>query len=232
MNRAASLNIYAPANYEYILHSHLKDFDIKLSYEINFIPLAGKDPALILDDRHITVSCFPLVHRVPSFGFLFREKQADRNIRKDAIEKYGIPGLRIPSIKKGADFVTADGSVIPNSELTLEAPEPLSYAYCSDTAFSDLVPGFVKGVTLLYHEATFESSLMSLARITGHSTASEAAGIAKLAGAGKLIIGHFSSRYKSVTQLVEEARLIFPDTYPAEDGQSYNIDEIRKAVKE
>jgi ribonuclease Z len=232
MNRKTPLNIYAPANYNDILHSHLRDFDINLSYEINFIALGRTQPELILDDKHLTVTSFPLIHRVPAFGFLFREKQPDLNIRKDAIEKFNIPGVRIPSIKKGADFVSADGSVIPNAELTHEAPEPLSYAYCSDTSFSELVPAFVKGVTVLYHEATFDSSLSTLARITGHSTATEAANVARLAGAGSLIIGHFSSRYRSTEQLVDEARLVFPDTYPAEDGRCYNIDGMNKPVKE
>ena len=110
MGRKTPLHLYAPENYHQILYSHLNDFDIHLSFEIDFIPLSGKDPVQILDDKYLTVTSFPLKHRVPAFGFLFREKPAERNIIKECIEKYNIPAVRIPAIKKGEDFVTPDGS--------------------------------------------------------------------------------------------------------------------------
>ncbi len=226
MGRKSPLHLYAPENYQQILRSHLSDFDINLSFEIDFIPLKGNDPFLILDDKYLTVTAFPLQHRVPAFGFLFREKLSDRNIVKEKIDEYQIPTVRIPAIKKGEDFITSDGLVISNSELTLPPHEPLSYAYCSDTSYFKRLASFVKGVTLLYHEATFDKSLSKLAEVTGHSTTLDAAKTALKADAGCLIIGHFSSRYKSVSFLVEESREIFPGTFAAIDGRSYEVGKI------
>lgn len=226
MGRKASIHLYAPENFHQILLSHLNDFDIHLSFNIDFIPLKGKDPVQILDDRYLTVTSFPLKHRVPTFGFLFREKIADRNILKEKIDEYQIPSVRIPAIKKGQDFETPGGKIIPNNELTLPPPQQLSYAYCSDTNYFKRLASFVKGVTLLYHEATFDKSLNKLAGITGHSTTIDAAKTALDSGAGCLIIGHFSSRYKSISFLVEEARTIFPDTIAAIDGMILEVGNV------
>jgi ribonuclease Z len=226
MGRKSPLSLYAPSNYDLMLISHLSDFDIHLSYEINFVPLAGKDPVEILNDKYLTVTSFPLKHRVPSFGFLFREKNHDRNIIKEAITTYNIPGVRLPAIKKGEDFITASGTVIKNEEITIPPPVPLSYAYCSDTKYFKRLASFVKDVSLLYHEATFDQSKQDLAAVTGHSTTLDAARTAVEAGAGKLIIGHFSARYKDVGILLKEARSVFPNTLPAEDGMTYNIADI------
>ena len=136
---------------------------------------------------------------------------------------YGIPIAKIQAIKKGEDFITSDGTVIKNESITLPPPEPLSYAYCSDTAYFPKLSSYVKGVSLLYHEATFDKDKQDLADITGHSTSVSAARIALGAEAGQLIIGHFSSRYKDVSVLVEEAREIFPETIAAEDGKTYEV---------
>lgn len=223
MGRKNPLRLYGPENYGKILVSHLADFDINLAFDLDFIPLSGKDPVSILDDKFITVTAFPLEHRVPAFGFLFREKPHPRNVIKEKIADYHIPGLRIPAIKKGEDFITQDGKMIPNDELTYPPPEPLSYAYCSDTQYFKRLPSFVKDVTLLYHEATFDKSLNELANLTGHSTTTDAARVAVEAGARTLIIGHYSARYKDVNFLVDEAREIFPETYPAIDGKTYDV---------
>jgi len=226
MGRQGPVHLYAPENYDNILHSHLRDFDINLSFEIDFIPLSGKNPVQILDDKYITVTSFPLKHRIPAFGFLFREKKSDRNIIKECISRYKIPAVRIPAIKKGEDFITSDGIVIKNEDITLPSREPLSYAYCSDTKYFKRLSSFVKGVSLLYHEATFDASLKELAGMTGHSTTLDAAKTALEASAGDLVIGHFSARYKDISILVEEARTIFPNTFPAIDGKSYMIGNI------
>lgn len=225
MGRKSPLHLYAPENFKRILHSHLNDFDINLSFEIEFIPLSGKDPVLILDDKYITVTSFPLQHRIPTFGFLFREKESERNIIRECIPEYQIPTVRIPAIKKGADFITQDGVVIKNSDITTPPAKPLSYAYCSDTKYFERLSSFVKGVTLLYHEATFDKSMDDLASLTCHSTTLDAARTALNAGAGNLLIGHFSSRYRNVQFLVDEARSIFPDTHAAVDGTSYKVGE-------
>jgi ribonuclease Z len=226
MGRKNPLHLYAPENYDSILKSHLKDFDINLSFDIEFTPLSGNTFHEILNDKYITVSSFPLQHRIPAYGFLFREKRADRNIIKEAIGKYQIPPVRIPAIKKGEDFITSDGTVVKNIDITTDPPEPLSYAYCSDTKYFSRLASFVKDVTVLYHEATFGKENQKLAKITGHSTTLDAAKTALKAGASKLIIGHFSARYKDIFPLVEEARTIFPDTFPAIDGKSYEIRNI------
>ena len=223
MGRKNPLHLYAPDGYSRILNSHLDDFDIHLNFEIIFIPLSGKDPVNILDDKDITVTSFPLEHRVPSFGFLFREKQGERKIIKNKIDKYNIPLAKIKSIKKGEDFVTNDGLIIKNDDITLPAQNPLSYAYCSDTKYFRRLASFVTNVTMLYHEATFDKTKKDLALRTGHSTTIDAATVANEANAGTLIIGHFSARYRSSESLVEEARSVFMNTFPAIDGKSYDI---------
>jgi ribonuclease Z len=223
MGRKTPLSLYAPEMYGSIFRSHLADFDIKLGYEIDFLPLNTKDPVLILDDKYITVTAFPLIHRVPSFGFFFREKQKERNIIKDRIIEFGIPVERIPAIKKGEDYLTHDGTVIRNGDLTLPPDEQLSYAYCSDTKYFPRLTTFIKNVTLLYHEATFDKDKTELAASTFHSTTHDAAKIAEKAGAKTLLIGHFSSRYRKIEPLVNEARNVFPRTFPAIDGKSYEI---------
>ena len=222
MGRTSKVHLYAPENYRNILYSHLTDFDINLNFEIDFIPLSGNDPIKVFEDKYLTVTSFPLEHRVPSFGFLFREKPYDRNIIKECISTYKIPTVRIPAIKKGEDFITADGEIIRNEDITLPGPESLSYAYCSDTKYFKGLSGFVHGVNLLYHEATFDQSLTDLATITGHSTTLDAARTASEARVGKLIIGHFSARYKDIAPLVEEARSLFPQSFAAIDGHTYD----------
>jgi ribonuclease Z len=226
MGRKNPVNLYAPENYQQMLISHLNDFDIRLGFEVDFKPLRGKDPVQILDDKYITVTSFPLQHRVPAFGFLFREKKSDRHIKEECILKYQIPPVRIPAIKKGEDFITAEGVTIKNEDITLPPDEPLSYAYCSDTKYFKRLASFVTGVNLLYHEATFDKSKAELAGITGHSTTLDAARTALDAGVGRLLIGHFSARYKNISLLVEESRTIFPDTFPAIDGESFMVGDI------
>ncbi len=230
MGRENPLSLYAPGNYLPMLESHLRDFDINLNFEIDFIPLKGKDPFKIYEDKYITVTSFPLKHRIEAYGFLFREKPPDRNIIKECIVKYSIPTSRIPGIKKGQDFVTKEGQVINNEEITIPPTEPLSYAYCSDTMPFARLSAFVKGVDLLYHEATFDASLSELAKTVRHSTTLDAARTALKACVKTLMIGHFSARYKEISGLVDEARTIFPATIPAIDGTTYDIGILNKAT--
>jgi len=226
MGRTNPIHLYAPENYDNILKSHLSDFDINLSFEIDFTPLSGKDPVIILDDKYITVTSFPLQHRIITYGFLFREKISDRNIIKESIVKFNIPPVRIPAIKKGEDFIAPDGTIVKNEDITLPPRQPLSYAYCSDTRYFKRLASFVKGVSLLYHEATFDKTKEDLAKTTGHSTTLDAAKTAVGANVGSLIIGHFSARYKDISPLVDEARTVFSATYPAIDGMTYEVGEI------
>jgi ribonuclease Z len=226
MGRTTPVNLYAPGNYNNLLFSHLNDFDINLNFEIVFTPLEGKDPVTIFDDKYISVSSFPLKHRIPAYGFLFREKPSDRKIRKEYVSKYNIPPMKIRAIKKGEDYITENGTVIRNEDMTLAGPKPLSYAYCSDTGYYKRIISFIRDVDLLYHEATFDKNMSDLASTTGHSTTIDAAKTASLAGAGALIIGHFSARYKEISPLVEEARTVFPRTFPAIDGKTYDVGNI------
>jgi ribonuclease Z len=223
MGRKNPVHLYAPEKYKQILHSHLFDFDIHLNFEIQFVPLSGKDPSKILDDKYLTVTSFPLEHRIPSFGFVFKEKQGDRKIIKESITKFNIPIAKISSIKNGKDFITSEGETIRNEDITLPLVEPLSYAFCSDTKYFRRLSSFVKGVTLLYHEATFDKTNKDLAVLTGHSTTLDAAKVAAEASVGKLIIGHFSARYRDAGILVDEARSVFPETYAAVDGKTYDL---------
>jgi len=223
MGRENLLRLYAPEAFGDMLYSHLDDFDIMLGYELEFIPLNGKDPRKIYEDKNITVTTIPLVHRIPAYGFLFREKKKVRNIRKETIPLYNIPVASIPAIKRGEDFITGEGTLIPNSDLTIEPPKTRSYAYCSDTSYFKRLSSMVKGVDLLYHESTFASDNSKLAAISGHSTAVDAATVANDAGAGQLIIGHFSARYREASQLLKEAKSVFNNTIAAEDGLTISI---------
>ena len=221
--RKKDLNIYAPESFGPILSSHLLDFGINLNFELNFVSLSGNDPKGIFEDKNITVSSIPLNHRVPTYGFIFQEKLKERNIIKELIKEYNLSLRDIVAIKRGEDYISDDGIVIPNKKLTSDPARPRSYAYCSDTAWFKRLSSMVKDVDLLYHESTFGSELEDLAKATGHSTARQAAMVARDAGAGRLLLGHFSARYKEVDKLVEEAREVFDACEAAEDNLTIAI---------
>jgi len=225
LGRKSPLNIYAHSDFEDILKTNVAFFNDKMSFQIVFHPLNCSIVETIYEDNHLTVSTLPLRHRMPTVGFLFKEKLQQPNVRKDLISKYSIGLADIVKIKNGDDFTTASGEVILNSELTYYSHVPRSYAYCSDTFYSERLVGLVKNVDLLYHEATFLEKDINLAKQTGHSTAVQAATVAQKANVGKLLIGHFSSRYKNAHQHEIEAKEIFPNTIAVEDGQVFYIPE-------
>ncbi len=231
LGRKNDLYIHAHAPLEDILKKNIDFFVNDLQFPLHFIHLDSKKHKVIFADKNITVESLPLKHRIPSTGFLFRETQKEPNIKKDYIEKFSIPLSEIVRIKLGADYLTPEGALIPNSELTYISSYPRSYAYCSDTSYSEKLIDLVKGVDILYHEATFDSSMEKMAKATGHSTALQAATIAAKAKVGKLIIGHFSSRYKDVSILLDEARSVFPETFLAMDGQEHSIEEKKLKQK-
>jgi ribonuclease Z len=171
----------------------------------------------------LTVETLPLRHSVPVVGFIFREKPKLLNIRKDAIEKYNLGIKDIRRIKEGQDYIRGNGLTVPNRELTHPPVRQRSFAFCTDTSYFPKLIESVKNIDLLYYEATFSNRDKKLAKATGHSTSTQAATLAKQAGVGKLLIGHFSNRYKSIHALLNEARAIFPLTYAAEDGDTYSI---------
>ncbi len=223
IGRKSDLHIYAHKELEKNLEYNINFFIDELKFKIIFHTLEPNKHQVIYSDKRITVESLPLKHRVPSTGFLFREKRMLSNIRKELIEKYSLSLAEISAIKNGSDLTTAEGLIIPNADLIFNKSEPRSYAYCSDTIYREKLVDLVKDVDLLYHEATFGSEYEKLAKSTGHSTAAQAATIALKSEAKKLIIGHFSSRYKSILPLVEEAKAIFENTIGAEDGMVFEI---------
>lgn len=196
-----------------------RETSFDLRYNI-FDPAKG---GVILDDKSLTVTAFPLFHRIPCCGFRFDEKPKLRHLRGDMVKFHDIPVYRLSAIKGGEDYVTPDGKVIPNHILTTDADPSASYAYCSDTVYDARVVESVRNVNVLYHEATYGDDQAHKAAPRGHSTAREAAEVALHANAGKLIIGHFSKSYLSEDDLVRQAREIFPNTIAATEGMTISL---------
>ena len=224
LGREEPLHVFGPEGLEEMVLDHLKFFRDDLGFELYFHRIQCRRPALIHEDKNITVHSLPLLHRIPTCGFLFREQPRERKILKEKITDYNIPVKDIAKIKQGADYIMKNGSAIPNAELTLPPPPPRSYAYCSDTRPNPDIISLIEGVDLLYHEATFAHEDAPLAHETYHTTAQQAAEVAIEAGVGRLLIGHFSSRYKDISQLEDEARSIFPGTSAVNDGDRFEVD--------
>ena len=224
--RTLPMHIYAHAELETLLTPWLKFCCKGIAYEVVFhaLPTDGKSH-LIYDDRSVEVLTIPLRHRVPSCGFLFREKAPLPHIRRDMIDYLEIPYYAINSIKQGADWTTPEGRVVPNAQLVFPAERGRSYAYCSDTCYQPQNVPLLQDVDLLYHEATFGKDNLARAIETLHSTAEQAAQIALQAQAHKLVIGHFSSRYDDEQVLLEEAQAVFPNTSLATDGMVVHVGE-------
>lgn len=218
-----NLHIYAPSQLKEIIQPQLNFLKGDMQFEVIFHPLNFKKPDLVYEDNKVEVHSFPVKHSINCCGFLFREKLREANIKKEAISRYNIPIEQIKFIKQGADYITSEGITISNAELTTPPPLPRSYAYCADTAFHPPLAGILQGVDLIYHEATFAEDLRDWANKTLHSTAKDAATIAQMADAGKLIIGHFSSRYDDDQLLLNEARSVFPNTEVAIEGNKYSV---------
>lgn len=192
------------------------------SYDLRF-NIIKPEHAVIYEDKSLTVETFPLYHRVPCVGYIFREKPKLRHINREMVDFYKVPVAMMHSIKEGADFVLPDGTVVANERLTTPAEPAYSYAYCSDTVYNPLVAEAVKGVDVVYHEATYTDDDAEKARQRGHSTAGEAAKIALEAGAKKLIIGHYSKSYADESGHIADACRIFPDTIAANEGLTIDI---------
>lgn len=223
LNRTAELHIHAQPDLEKILQPQLQYFCSDLPFSVIFHSVNPRKHELIYEDRSVSVYSIPLKHRVPCCGFLFEEKPRDRHIIREMIDFYNIPTWRIPKIKQGEDFVTEEGEVIPNNQLTKASDVPKRFAYCSDTAYSEKIIPIIQGVDCLYHEATFMADEQVRAKQTEHSTALQAATIALKANVKKLIIGHYSARYINQTALLNEAKSIFNDTVLGEDMAIYDI---------
>ncbi len=223
LGRTKPLFIYGPPMLKEILDLQLKASLTTLLYPLGFRETQADKTEVIFEDERISVSSFPMLHRIPTTGFLFQEKPYERKIRRDVIELLKIPVHLIPKIKAGADYVAEDGTVHANSILTVDPPAPRTYAFCSDTAyFEDIIP-VIKGVDLLYHETTFMNNREANAADKFHSTTGQAATMAMKAEVKRLLIGHYSARYDDLQPLLDEARVVFPDTELAEDGKIFEV---------
>ena len=225
--RKAPLNIYAPEGFAPILEFFKAQFGEGLLFDINFIHLKMSAPELVYQSRTTELLAFPLNHRVNTYGFIIREKMPQRNIHKDAISRYGLSLSEIGTLKRGEDVVRkqagGEPQVIRNDEVTYYRYMPRSYAYCSDTAPFAELPQWIRGVDLLYHEATFPEEMADMAEKTFHSTTIQAATVAREAGVKRLIVGHFSSRYPSVDFYLDQIKTVFPEAMLAHDGDVIEI---------
>ena len=221
--RTAPLHIYAPAAFEPILEQTLSFFCQGLEFKVVFYAVDTTQNKVVYEDRSLTIETIPLQHRIDCCGYLFREKPILPHIRRDMIDFYKIPISQINNIKAGADWVTPEGEVIANSRLTTPAEPARSYAYCSDTRYIKTLHELVKGVSTLYHESTYSAEDAERARLYWHSTSQDAAKVARDASVGKLLLGHFSARYNNESQLLDEAKEIFPNSYLTCEGATFDI---------
>jgi ribonuclease Z len=219
--RTNDLHLYGPAALKPILDLQLQAASTTLCYTLHFHPVEKE--GLLVDDKKFTVECFATKHRIECWGFIIREKKKPRKINKDEVMKTDIPAAFYDRLKEGADYTTKDGIVIQNESVTTTARLPKSYAFAADTIYCEDVAEKVKGVTMLYHEATYLKDQEQRAADRFHSTTVQAATIAKMAGVEKLLLGHFSSKYEQLDAFLTEAQEIFPGTQLAIEGATYTV---------
>lgn len=223
LGRKVDLNIYAHKEIDFLISPLIAYMGRHISFNINIIPLNPDKDEIIFENRIIKITSFPLKHRIDANGFIFEEKESSRHIIREMIDFHDIPFNQINDIKNGADYVTPNNEVINNELLTLPGTPAKKYAYCSDTAYAPEIIPYINKVDLLYHEATFAESELLRAKETFHSTARQAAEIAKLAEVKKLVIGHYSSRYNELGILLKEAVAVFSETELASEGKIFNL---------
>lgn len=223
LNRTTPLTIYGPAGIEEIIKLQFKYSNSWPQYILNFVVLESKQSETIYEDDKVIVKTIPLKHRVYTNGFLFQEKSKERKLNVEKVVEYNIEKCYFQNIKNGKDITLENGEIISNSLLTFDPEEPKSYAFCSDTVYDESIVPILKNVDVLYHESTFLESEMKLASKTMHSTAKEAAQIAKLSQVKKLILGHYSTRYSSINLFQEEAKSLFDNVELADDGKVFNL---------
>lgn len=224
LGRTSPLHLYGPVEMERVYAPQLAFFCKELDFEVVFHPVDTTQCQVIYEDRSLTVTSVPLQHRIACCGYLFREKQGLRHVRPDALVRYEVPREQINNIKAGQDFECGDGTIVPNDQLTLPPNPPRSFAYISDTRFCPRIVPWIEGVNLLYHEATFAEADSRLCARVCHSTARQAATIASNSHAGKLMIGHFSSRYTDESILLREAQEVFPNAILAHEGLTVPVE--------
>ena len=223
LGRTATLHVYAPGDLGDMLERQTKMFCRDLGYDVVFHPVDTTRHKVVYNDRSLQVESIPLEHRMPTCGYLLREKPTLPHIRRDMMDAYGIPLSQINKIKNGADWTTADGETIANEKLTTPAEPPRAYAYCTDTRYLPRLHEELAGVTTLYHESTYANDNLALAEKYCHATAGQAACVARDAGVRQLLLGHFSSRYSDENILLNEARAIFENTYLTNELEVFDV---------
>jgi ribonuclease Z len=221
--RTEALHIFAPEGLEEMLSVTFRVTYSQLVFPLLIYVIDTEKDALIFENETLIVQTIPLKHSVPTVGFLFKEKPLLPNFIKDKIVEHDIPVSQIPFIKNGANFVKADGSVILHTELTIPAPPPRTYAYCSDTMYYPSIIEQLQDVDMLYHEATFTEEFSDNADFGMHSTAAQAALIAKQANVKMLVIGHYSARFQDPGPVLKEAKSVFSETFAGIDGATFSI---------
>ena len=221
LGRTSNLDIYGPKGIKEIITLQLKYSQSWTNYQITFHELSSLESELIYENDFIRVFTIPLKHRIYTNGFLFREKKGLRKINIDMVNKYNISTSDFENLKKGKDLILDDGNIINNELVTLPPSKPMSYAFCSDTSYHEDIVNIITGVDVLYHESTFLNIHQELAKLTKHSTASDAAKIAKKSKIKNLILGHFSARYRDKKDFLNEAKVHFENVELAEDGKIF-----------
>ena len=222
--RTIPIHLYCQEKLKEIIEIQLKYSETTLRFPIHYHLLDTNNSKVIFDDEDLEISTIILNHRIPCTGFLFKEKPRLRKLQKDKLQKFNVPISQYHDLKNGKDFIGETGTIIPNEELTTDPKSPRSYAFCSDTCYDERIIPAISKIDLLYHEATFLSDKEERAKETFHSTAAQAATIAKKAEVKRLIIGHFSARYKNLYPLLDEAKEVFPDTTLAMEGDIFSIE--------
>lgn len=224
LNRVTDLHIYGPKGIKEIINLQLKYSNSWPNYGLFFHELESKESEIIFEDDKVIVKTIPLKHRVYTNGFLFQEKIATRKLDLNAVQNYEIDKCYYQNIKNGKDITLEDGRIIENDKLTFDPISPMSYAFCSDTAYDESIIPIINEVDVLYHESTFLDSEATLAVKTMHSTAKEAATIALKSNVKQLVLGHYSTRYDSIELFKEQAETVFPNVLLADDGRSFDFE--------
>lgn len=218
LGRTGELVVHGPKEVETYLRPVMDLFCRGMEFEVRFNPVDTRSHSLVMEDRSLSVYSIPLKHRIPTCGYLFAEKPKDAHIIREMTDFYQVPVRCMKDIKQGQDYVTPEGEVVPNSRLTRPAAPPKRYAFCSDTAYNRSIIPIIEGADLLYHEATFAECDLARAKETFHSTARQAAEIARDAHVKRLVIGHYSARYEDLSELHREAEVVFPGTILGNEG--------------
>mgnify|MGYP000236647437 FL=1 len=218
LGRTGELVVPGPKEVETYLRPVMDLFCRGMEFEVRFNPVDTRSHSLVMEDRSLSVYSIPLKHRIPTCGYLFAEKPKEAHIIREMTDFYQVPVRCMKDIKQGQDYVTPEGEVVPNSRLTRPAAPPKRYAFCSDTAYNRSIIPIIEGADLLYHEATFAECDLARAKETFHSTARQAAEIARDAHVKRLVIGHYSARYEDLSELHREAEAVFPGTILGNEG--------------